>query len=427
MIERKGNNGKSIKGVSGRVPKRILKTGKKKGAGNWFSLDSLLGKSLCILLVVILTVGAFLAPKVINNLYDAGTLMQITYVDMDLSTYAVAYTSFQEKLMALARAETAGDKLVALPVEETDEKIDDGELVQIVNQEMAGGVQNAWFSEDWWEQLTEENLVSREKATVYAQTNSQDNAAGAEMAPIQFWILSFELTDEQKKYRMYEYEKIAKGEKAEIIESAAGAYATDRLIVCLDAEFYKIYAMAVAGEELRIMDVYGWDLPRIFVVDLENRYWMDEDMYLRMEFTDMSLAAWADYWDVMPEDKKIYLNIQGELSGCMAFRDGQAETDDAGVETDDRGAGTDDAGPGMNSEAAVRNTEPGIVDEEIYNWEYDAYILDSASDTAYGDMNEENREEILLEVGGSGDFDGSDSDVWMQKSGCREFFEMMQF
>lgn len=414
MTEKKRRNGKSIK----RVPKREPKTGKKKRAERWFSLDSLLGKSLCILLVVILTVGAFLAPKMINNLYDAGTLMQITYVDMDLSTYAVAYTSFQEKLMAIARAKTAGDRLVALTAEETDEKISDEELVRFVNQEMEEKKGDVLLNEDWWSRLSGENLVSREKVTVYAQTqmSSQDDTAGAEMAPIQFWILSFEVTDEQKTYRKYEYEEMMKAEKVQIAGDSP-EYVTDRLIVCLDAEFYKIYAMATAGDELGIMNMYGWDLPMLFTVDLKNRYWADDDMYLRMDLTNMSMAGWADYWDVMPEDKDIYLNIQGELSGCMAFLDGQAETDDAGADT----------GTETDNEAAVGSMESGVVIEKMYDGEYDAYILNSASDITYGDMDEENKKEVLLEVGISGNFAGSDNSVWIQKSGCREFFEMMQF
>lgn len=414
MTEKKRRNGKSIK----RVPKREPKTGKRKRAERWFSLDSLMGKGLCILLVVILTVGAFLAPKMINNLYDAGTLMQITYVDMDLSTYAVAYTSFQEKLMAIARAKTAGDRLVALTAEETDEKISDEELVRFVNQEMEEKRGDVLLNEDWWSRLSGENLVSREKVTVYAQTqmSSQDDAAGAEMAPIQFWILSFEVTDDQKTYRKYEYEEMMKEEKVQIVGDSP-EYVTDRLIVCLDAEFYKIYAMATAGDELSFMDMYGWDLPMLFTVDLKNRYWADDNMYLRMDLTNMSMAGWADYWDVMPEDKDIYLNIQGELSGCMAFLDGQAETDDAGADT----------GTETDNEAAVGSMESGVVIEKMYDGEYDAYILNSASDVTYGDMDEENKKEVLLEVGISGNFAGSDNSVWIQKSGCREFFEMMQF
>lgn len=414
MIEKKRRNGKSIK----RVPKREQKAGKKKRAEKWFSLDSLLGKSLCILLVVILTVGAFLAPKMINNLYDAGTLMQITYVDMDLSTYAVAYTSFQEKLMAIARAKTTGDRLVALTAEETDEKISDEELVRFVNQEMEEKKGDVLLNEDWWSRLSGENLVSREKVTVYAQTqmSSQDDTAGAEMAPIQFWILSFEVTDEQKTYRKYEYEEMMKEEKVQIVGDSP-EYVTDRLIVCLDAEFYKIYAMATAGDELDMLDMYGWDLPMLFTVDLENRYWADDDMYLRMDLTNMSMAGWADYWDVMPEDKDIYLNIQGELSGCMAFLDGQAETGDAGADTETE----------TDNEAAVGGMKSEVVIEKMYDGEYDAYILDPAGGIVYGNRNGGNKNEILLEVGISGNFAGSDNSVWIQKSGCRDFFEMMQF
>ena len=65
--------------------------------------------------------------------------------------------------------------------------------------------------------------------------------------------------------------------------------------------------------------------------------------------------------------------------------------------------------------------------EEIYNWEYDAFILNSADDETYRNMNMESKNEMLLEVGISGGYDAADDAVWIQKSGCREFFEMMQF
>ncbi len=415
MIERKGKNGRSVK--------RASMSGKKKSAGNWFSLDSLMGKSLCILLVVILTVGAFLAPKLINNLYDAGTLMQITYMDMDLSTYAVAYTSFQEKIMAIARAKTAGDKLVALPAEEADEKVGDEELIQLVNQEMESRVRDTLFSEDWWWQLTGENLISREKVTAYAQTqmNAQDTAAGREMAPIQFWILSFQITDEQMIYRRYEYEEMVKTQKIQNVDSSLSRYATDRLIVCLDAEFYKIYAIAMAGDGQRITDMYGWDLAELFAAN-GNKYWSDieveNNIDLRMFLTDQNLEDWSRYWDVTPEDKAIYLYLPGELSGCIAFQDGQTGADDTE---------TDHTETGSNSASVDGVVEAGTMAEEIYNWEYDAFILNSVDDETYRNMNMESKNEMLLEVGISGGYDAADAAVWIQKSGCREFFEMMQF
>ena len=392
-------------------------TGKNKSAGKWFSLDSLMGKILCILLVVILTVGAFLAPKMINNLYDKGTLMQITYTDMDLSTFAVAYTSFQDKIMAIARAKTAGDKLVVLSAEESDEKVSDEELVQIVNQEMDHGVHELFDNEEWWSELTEYNLISREKMTAYAQAqmNIQDNISRQEMAPIQFWILSFEITQEQKQEGYRLYEEMTNTAKGRITESDFSIYGTDRLIVCLDAEFLKIYAVAIAGDEWKMQDSYekyGWYMPDVFMVD-GNRYqeglW-DDYADLRMYFTDQTMLDWIQYWEVTPEDKSIYLNIPGELSGCIAFQDGQAGT--AGT---DMGAADDSMGTAA------------VVGEEMYVGQYDAYILDSASDVVYGNLNEENRNEILLEVGLKGSYDESDGGMWIQKSGCRDFFEMMQF
>ena len=91
------------RGMTGQRGRDGLGTEKKKISMAWLSPDSFMGKALCILLVIILTVGAFLAPKVINNLYDAGTLMQITYMDMDLSPYAVSYVKMEDKLQAIAR------------------------------------------------------------------------------------------------------------------------------------------------------------------------------------------------------------------------------------------------------------------------------------------------------------------------------------
>ena len=182
--------------------RKKIKASKAGFFGRWFSLDHMMGKALCILLVVILTVGAFLAPKMINHLYDAGTLMQITYMDMNLSPYAVAYNSFQEKIEAVARAETAGDKLAFLPAEESGEKISDEELVEIVNREMEAvaerTVMTVW--DGWWEEMTKENLISREKNTAYVQPGSGmgDHDPGQEMAPLHFWTLTFELTQEQQ-------------------------------------------------------------------------------------------------------------------------------------------------------------------------------------------------------------------------------------
>lgn len=355
---------------------------RKKNSRRWFSPDSLMGKALCALLVVILTVGAFLAPKLINNLYDAGTLMQITYVDMELSPYAVAYVNFEDKMKAIARASTAEDYFMTLPADEKDEKISDADLVEAVNREMKEAVDgmSVLFFEGWWGELTEESLVSREKNTLYMQPRGSgaDNGPYQEAAPIPFWTLTFELTETQMEEEMENRGVVVyvSKEEREAIEkerktAMRNMYATDRLTVCLDADFYKIYAVAVEGNIEKIWDMYGGlYLPDLFRVvpegvltdaKVEQTYGFSEYNDLQMFVTDQIIEGFVEYWEIRPEDKALYEDIPGELSGCAVF--------------------------------------PG---------------------------DGENENEILLEVGCQGKLD-SDGILWTQKAGCKQFFDIMQF
>lgn len=400
----------------------------KKFSAKWFSLDSLMGKVLCILLVIILTVGAFLAPKLIGSLYDAGTLMQITYVDMELSPYAVVYASFEDKLRAIARADTAGDHFMTLSAEETDKKISDAELVEAVNREMkqARDGLSILFFESWWGELTEGNLVSREKNTIYMQSqrSGTEESSLQETAPIQFWTLTFELTEEQieeqiKAVFLEEYDKLSETERKTFVRENVSRYTTDRLIVCMDTDFYKIYAVAVEGEGSRIAGMYGWELPEIFGMPLQtgmmdgNRYIEQDYLELRMYLTDQTVECWADYWNVTPEDKRVYLNIGGEMSGGMVFREkSEAET---GEGTENASESTDFADSAAEVEyggnTAAAGSEIVVDNDEVVMWG-----TDSVDDG-----------EILLDVGCQGGFGDQDSTLWVQKTGCRNFFEMMQF
>lgn len=403
--------------------KSITKTGKKKISAGWFSLDSLMGKALCVLLVVILTVGAFVAPKLINNLYDAGTLMQITYVDIDLSPYAVSYANFEDKLQTIARAKTAGDNFLTLPAEETEQKISDAELIQAVNQEMAeirDGMSTLFF-EGWWGELTEENLVSREKNMLYMRprTNRADNTSIQEAAPIQFWMLTFEVTESQKEKVLgdgltdmsgYTEEEMQRREK-EIQMALSTVYATDRLMVCLDADFYKLYAVAIEGDEERITNRYDWYLPEVFRIlpektyteYAESTYGFPEYTDLQIFMTDQIAEYWVRYWDIMPEDKNIYMDIPGELSGCVAFREDIEMTEE------------EDA-----AELFANDTY------EIVGLDGSVMIAESADD-AYAGAEYGGEKDILLEIGCRGSFSETDDSLWIQKTGCRHFFDIMQF
>ena len=370
----------------------------------WISLDNMMGKALCILLVVILTVGAFLAPKMINNLYDAGTLMQITYMDLDLSTYAVAYTSFPEKIEAIARAEAVGEKLSVLSSEETDEKLSDEELVEITNGEMEE-LKDSFvmpFWEEWWSGLSEKNLVSREKNTLYAQPGEQEGTSGSEMAPVQFWTLTFEINENQKVIQEEEYRRMMEGMKG-VDSWPPFAFVSRKLIVCLDADFYKIYAFGIEGEQDKIWiqyEMYGWEFPDIFGMVFPttaggeySKIISDDINDTQMMLTDHFVADWSAYWGVDTEDDVVYgAAAQGEIMGYMIFPNGEGEADDAGG---------------------------------FYEGDGENKYVDTSSVIEYADWS--GGEGMLLAVGCAGQWDGEDNELWIQRAGCREFFEMMQF
>lgn len=370
----------------------------------WISLDNMMGKALCILLVVILTVGAFLAPKMINNLYDAGTLMQITYMDLDLSTYAVAYTSFPEKIEAIARAEAAGEKLSVLSSEGTDEKLSDEELVEITNGEMEE-LKDSFvmpFWEEWWSGLSEKNLVSREKNTLYAQPGEQEGTSGSEMAPVQFWTLTFEINENQKVIQEEEYRRMMEGMKG-VDSWPPFAFVSRKLIVCLDADFYKIYAFGIEGEQDKIWiqyEMYGWEFPDIFGMVFPttaggeySKIISDDINDTQMMLTDHFVADWSAYWGVDTEDDVVYgAAAQGEIMGYMIFPNGEGEADDA---------------------------------SGFYEGDGENKYVDTSSVIEYADWS--GGEGMLLAVGCAGQWDGEDNELWIQRAGCREFFEMMQF
>lgn len=405
MSRRDAKKGKNGTGSVRIRQVKELKPERKKGAGRWFSLDSLMGKALCVLLVVILTVGAFLAPKIINNLYDAGTLMQITYMDMDISPYAVPYTTFQDKIEAMARARTAGKRLTALPVEETADRISDEELVEIVNEEMgmAENSMNPLFIEAWWDAHTVDNLVSREKHTVYMRTPAGQEDAPQEMTPFQVWTLTFEVTEKQDELVVYSGKD----------KRALSQFATDRLIVCMDADFYKIVAIALQGERDKSREMYGWDMVYAFGADPEapsdirkaaalysdDLYMSETQVYLASEIW----APWVDYWDLTLKDYLLQVDDEGTLGAYLIFEHDMAVSD-AGKYTDLM----DNAATGIYDSDGT-----GLSERVIWTMEEVIRAMEGGG--------------MFLEAGSRIEWEGGDDNIWILKTGCMEFFEMMQF
>lgn len=453
MIEREK---KSIKNIRNRRPSGTAsgrrrggpETEKKKISLAWLSLDSFMGKALCILLVVILAVGAFLAPKVINNLYDAGTLMQITYMDMDLSPYAVNYVTVEDKLQAIARMKTAGGALSVLPVgEEASGGMDNAALAEMVNKEIdeLGWGIDVLFYEPWWSMLTEENLVSKTKYTLYGRPAAGESDTSQEMAPFQFWVLQFALvenSDETKEENKY---------------LAKSGYTTDRIIVCMDADFYKIYAFACAGDLGRIEEFYGWEeLTDIFDAGYRDGYVETslppaERQELRINLTEDILSGWGEYWDTVPDERACYADIQDELVGTFIYRKEEPEAgaaEETGVEmaADEEEvsvkAAADAGMAGLmelseeekrafaNEKAAVDMEKTQGREQYIYNYdtgEVTEVVISSADNVET--LNIQREGDILLAVGARGQavWGEADSATWIQKTGCRDFFDMMQF
>lgn len=425
MIKREKRSIKNIQ--NRRQPKTVLgqrrgglETGQRKISLAWLSLDSFMGKVLCILLVVILTVGAFLAPKVINNLYDAGTLMQITYMDMDLSPYAVNYVTMEDKLLAIARVKTAGGSLSVLPVgEDASGGMDNAALVEMVNKEIGelGWGIDVLFYETWWSMLTEENLVSKTKYTLYGRPAAGENDTSWEMAPFQFWVLQFESDGEIKEENKY------------LVESN---YMTDRIIVCMDADFYKLYAFACAGDRYRIEELYGWDLPDIF----DAAYRDDssaatklsaEKQEVRINLTEELLRGWGEYWDTVPDEWVSYADIQDELVGTFIYRD-EEQAADGEEEADREAAAAAYAGKDNMTELSEEEKRAIANEKAVIDMGETTEVIIASADNVET-LGVQREGDMLLAVGARGQevWEEEDFSTWIQKTGCRDFFDMMQF
>lgn len=424
----------------------IGKNGKRR---ELFSLDSFLGKALCVLLVLILTVGAFLAPKLISNLYDTGTLMQITYMDMDLSPYAVNYLTMEDKLQAIARVRTAGGSLSVLPAgEEASEAESDAELAEIVREEIneVGGGLNLFVVEGWWVTLTEGNLVSRTKYTLYGRPEGDGGDTSQEMAPFQFWVLQFARDEEEGTAESADRKDVVTDMDAENKYAAEPYYATDRLVVCLDADFHKIYGAAFAGDPETIEYMYGWNLPELFNVDMDRAVeWAPNAgrQELKMDLTGELLAYWADYWDITPDEQIYYADKQNALTGAMLYRSAEetedGEVTDVKVSVQGAAAATDAeryvdiiSMDGMDYEQ--RHEVMQAIEEfesmgagVVYNYQTDEALISTPEDMEQTEFWPEGT--VGLSVGSQGQviWDEEDRPTWIQKTGCSEFFEMMQF
>ncbi len=402
------------------------KSGRRKRQRLPLSIEPLTGKALCILLVVILTVGAFLAPKMINSIYDSRTLMQTRYVDMHLNTYEVAYNNFQEKLERIANVCAYGEELSVLPVEETAQAVSDKDLTAIVNQEIGKLAEEKAFlcESGWWGSLTEENLVRREKKTAYVRSHAdaRGETLWKEMPPLQFWVLEFMMTEEQikdaEKYDAARQEYIDKMiDAGQTVSAEMPTRAVSSIRVVLDAEFYKVYALSLDGAGDVILSEYG-----LFLGELAG-IWREYEVLpeYRREVVYLMLDAWSAYWGVNYLDRGLIASdySDGNMIGRLCF-----PNDTVLAEENDK--------EGEIAEGAGEMESVSISDEANSQTRGKEVKTDKGGivDMMYADVTAEDADggaTIDLEAGCRVEVYETTDLNWTQEYGCREFFEMLQF
>lgn len=396
-----------------------------------FLSEYLLGKALCMLLVAILTVGAFLAPKMISSLYDAKTLMQVQYVDMNLNTYAVDYDSFSEKLERIALAAAYGGEFAALDVEETGETLSDSELTEIVSREIGklAGAGGFLCEKGWWSDLTRENLTRRKKETFYLKNGDTAREEGTmqELKPIPFWKLEFMMTDEQKEAAAIYLKDVDAKETALLYNEA------DTLTVLLDAEFHKIYAAALDGAAgSTLAERYGIYFGGLNVTIREQDS-NDYDHEIGDEIAYSLLGAWREYWE-LDNVSAIWRNGDDagrNLMGAVCFSsdpdgaEGSAETAMNGAEiAESADAEMKNGTVSISAAAAGANETTGKAGDVIV----EAGAQESGSSLI---ENRKESPEVRLEAGcmlESHDASGSPWEgTYRERYGCKVFFEMLQF
>lgn len=80
--------------------------------------------------------AAFVFPKYYCLFNDKKTLNKLNYMDISVNTYETAYSSFAEKIHALARVTRTGKSLQAMQINEPGMETSKKELTDILNEEI---------------------------------------------------------------------------------------------------------------------------------------------------------------------------------------------------------------------------------------------------------------------------------------------------
>lgn len=222
--------------------------------------------------IFLLFLCALLVPEIIASVYDSRTLEKAEYLNEEVKTFEVSFQTFEEKLDALARCSEDGTAIHAVKTEEAEQKLDDGELTDIVAEEFYRLAEYGILELDFT--LTPEFLMSREMYSMYTMEQTD---------PVQgfyYWRLTY--GDEEKQMTVY-----------------------------LDTEFHKIYfvrwkygdgdseAQAAMGQAVtgKFYDVYMF-----------RDYHEEYESFLVEDW----LNRWLLYWEVEADGRETSVEIESE-------------------------------------------------------------------------------------------------------------------
>lgn len=214
---------------------------------------------LGMLLLIVLLVGAFVVPGIINRVYDSRILGQINMQEVSLSTYELTYDSFEEKLHTIGRAISEGSTINLIELSEdmsSEQTLSDEELTEVVRQEV-DILLNQYLGMDI--SISSDELWLRRLFTVFG--NSSGNTENI-LSGIQVYRLNYVVN--------------AGTDKDGVI-----------LSLFMDTEFHKIYA---------------------FALENGSYYFAEPFMYRQEEISDILV----DYWEI--EQKHTLYNNNDEAA-----------------------------------------------------------------------------------------------------------------
>lgn len=175
-------------------------------------IKQLLFTAAGIIFVVLLFLLAMYFPKYLNAFFDQKTLNKVTQRNLNLKTYELTYDSFYEKLYAIARCKK--EELHVVPVQNRGMRQEKEKLTRIVQKEInLLSVEGNIMLNDV--KLKMANFSSCETFTLYSSSDTE------RLKGITYWKIVY-----RKK--------------------------GDKIILYMDEEYHKIYALKVMRKENNI-------------------------------------------------------------------------------------------------------------------------------------------------------------------------------